>query len=385
MRFISTLFALIILTSGCSNEAPDSGLDSFVDNPRYGAWQEAEEPPLRFVLEQTWGIEDGEPEDMIARIGPFQVDVSGNVYLLNGREGTLRSWDAEGDHRWTASGKGEGPGEFQQAYSMIYDGDSSLYVFNQSGSRIDRFSTSGEFQESITTESLGLSRLAGIGMLGPDMMAASETLWGKIGVGVRVLSRETGAWALADSFDIDQTGDTEWPRGVSSGPTVLVFKDGLANGSNSEYRIELRDTGGEVKQTITRNVDGMVRSGVHEDGNTVMISTFSGLQTPVPVGNGYHLVESWWPTEEIDPDEQVRAMMEARQSGASVSNAVENQSTLDLYDADFKLLYSLESPGRGHEAFGRVLTADDEGRIYAITNADFPQIGRYRVEITQPE
>lgn len=147
-----------------------------VSNPRDGLWQNAANAPIQFVLEQTWGVEDGEPEEMLARVGPLEVDASGNIYMLDSRAPMLISWDASGNHRWTLSAKGEGPQEFQSAWSMIFDGQSSLYVFNQSGSRIDRISSDGEFLDSFTTESLGLPRLGGIGMPSPDVIVASETL-----------------------------------------------------------------------------------------------------------------------------------------------------------------------------------------------------------------
>lgn len=385
MRHFIALFFLLLVFVGCSENASDVMETSRVDNPHHGDWQGAETPPIRFVLEQTWGIEDGEPEEMLARIGQMEIDAKGNIYMLDGQAGTLASWDAEGNHRWMIAGKGEGPGEFQYAFSMVYDGVETLSVFNQSGSRLDRFTTSGEFQGSTDTESFGFSSLNGIGMLDANRMVTSETLWGVLGTGVRVLSNDSGSWALADSFDVDQTGAFDMPEGVSSGPTIDVVDGQIVNGHTSHYRIEFRAADGLVTKTVTREFEGLVRVGVGEDGNTTMIANFSQLNTPMPVGSGYYLVEAWWPEKAFDPDERVRLMMAQRNGGTPLGESIQNLSTLDLYDGAFNLLYSLESPGRGHEAFGRILSTDAQGRIYAVTKADFPQIGRYRVEITPPE
>lgn len=385
MRHFIALFSLFLVFVGCSENASDMMDTSRVDNPHHGDWQDAETPPIRFVLEQTWGVEDGEPEEMLARIGRMEIDAQGNIYMLDGQAGTLASWDAEGNHRWTIAGKGEGPGEFQYAFSMVFDGAESLYVFNQSGSRLDRFTTSGEFQESTNTESFGFSSLNGIGMLDANRMVTSETLWSVLGTGVRVLSNESGSWALADSFDVDQTGDFDMPEGVSSGPKIDMVDGQIVNGHISHYQFEFRAADGLVTKTVTREFEGLVRVGVGEDGNTTMIANFSQLNTPMPVGSGYYLVEAWWPEKAFDPDERVRLMMAQRNGGTPLGESIQNLNTVDLYDGAFNLLYSLETPGRGHEAFGRILTTDDQGRIYAVTKADFPQIGRYRVEITPPE
>lgn len=378
-RFVlPVLFALILF--GCASDPSPTPTDRFVNNPHDGLWQNAENAPIRFVLEQTWGVEDGEPEEMLARIGRIEVDTDGNIYLLDGQAATLMSWDAEGNHRWTLSGKGEGPGEFRYAYSMVYDGNESLYVFNQSGMRIDRFSTDGVFQESIPTESLGFTSLGGIGMPAPDVLVASEATFGSFGLGIRILRSEAGVWAVADSFEIDQSEGREVPRGIASSPSVHLVNGWIVNGHVSRYQFEIRNQSGDVERTMTRELDGLVPPGIAEVGNSRMIANFSQLGSMLPVADAYYLVEASWPDREIDPDEQARIMLETRRQ----EQPWENLSTLDLFDAAFNLLYSLESPGRGHEAFGRILTTDDQGRIYAVTKADFPQIGRYRVEITPP-
>ncbi len=381
MRLLALAIAIIAVGSGCVNNSDGELNSTDVHNPRLGIWQDAAEPPVRFVLEQTWGVEDGEPEDMIARIGRIVVDQAGNLYSLDGQSATLTSWDSEGQHRWTLSGEGEGPGEFRYAFSMVHDGDGSLYVFNQSGTRVDRFSTEGQFLESTPTESVGYGSLGGIGMPSPDVLVASERVSGIWGAGIRVLRRESSGWVAADSFNIDQSEGQEVPPGLFSGPPVQVLGKAVVNGHVSRYQFEFRDLTGQVERTVTRSVQGLVPPGVAVDGNSRMIAIFSQLGTVHLAADGFYLVEAFWPDQDIDPNAEATIMLKTRRTDQPWSN----QSTLDVFDSDFQLLYSIESEGRGHEAFGRVLASDTQGRIYAVTNAEFPQIGRYRVEISAPE
>lgn len=111
-----------------------------------------------------------------------------------------------------------------------------------------------------------------------------------------------------------------------------------------------------------------------------MISNFSQLGQMRPAAGGYYLVEASWPDQEIDPDSETRIMLQTRRRGFPWGTI----STLDLYDASFNLLYSIDRSNDEEQLFGRILTSDNQGRIYAAMNTDFPQIGRFRVEVTPP-
>ena len=54
------------------------------------------------------------------------------------------------------------------------------------------------------------------------------------------------------------------------------------------------------------------------------------------------------------------------------------------YNSKFELLYSWTTPDNSHEDFRSIEGWDREGKIYVAMNTDFPQIGRFRVEVTPP-
>jgi len=375
------LSALLMLSlSACQTKDQVSESDPSI-NPAYGIWQDAEESPISFVLEQTWGVKDGTETEMLGRIGAVQVDAEGNIYFMDYQSWQLSSYAADGSHRWSTGNEGDGPGEFKQAFSFVSDHEEYLYVANQSGRKIDRFSFDGQFVSTFSTEEIGFSRLGLVGMLDPRTMVASESVDGSFGTAIRVLRQEGESWAVADSFTVRQMEEVNVPPGVSSGPSVRVLDGNIAVGHVGKYQIDLRDNRGNVTQTITRDIRGPIRPGMMEDGNARMIANFSVLSPPIQLDGGYHLVSGYWPVDDIDPDETVRQM---RDDPESARNR-ENESTLDVYDEEFRLLYSIESEGVGFEDFRRIVGHDERGRIYALMNTDFPQIGRFRVEITLPD
>lgn len=379
MKKHSYLLLIGSLIAGCASEhANDIGL-SEVDNPHDGLWQDAPDVPFRFVLEQTWGVEEGPEEFMFNGIGALQIDSAGNIYHLDSRASKLSSFDALGNHRWSTGREGDGPGEFKQAYSMVLDGGEYLIVFNQLGHRIDRFDLDGSYIDSRLSVSLDQTMLGSIGMLNAATLVTSTPAIGFLGRNIVIISIES-EWKVMTSFSIDQTGDLEFPAGVSLGPDVSILDGFIVNSHVSDYLFEFRDTTGTVRSRVSRDMKKLVRPGIQDGSSGSAIANFSTMNAPVRITDNYYLATGNWPVDRIDPDERLSRMMDR----SSPLDPLEYESTIDLYDAQFELLYSWTTPDISHEDFRSIQGWDQAGKIYAVMKTDFPQIGRFRVVVTPP-
>ena len=379
MRKYGYIFLVGSLIAGCASGPVHETGWSQVNNPHDGLWQDADEVPFRFVLEQTWGVEEGPEEFLLSRIWEIQVDDDGNIYILNNGAGELSSFNAQGGHRWTVGRIGEGPGEFHRVSSMIYDGSEHIFIFNQSGSRIDRFTLEGEYVDSHATERFGHSSLRGVGMLNAETIVAKDSPSGIFGIEIVIISMKAD-WNLVTSYIIDQSGDLDIPAGLSSSLDVNVMDGFIVNSHLSKYLFEFRDSTGTVHSRVTRDIDKLVRPGTHVNGGLRVIALFGGMNTPIRLADTYYVATGFWPADHIDPDERAARLTDR----SSPPERVEYESTIDLYNAQFELLYSWTTPDNSHEDFRSIEGWDREGKIYVAMNTDFPQIGRFRVEVTPP-
>lgn len=376
--FLVLAVALAPLVVGCGGNATES-TSSHVSNPKDGSLQNEAAIPFSFVLEQTWGEEDGADEQLLPAISSLSVDRDGNIYLYDRRAEQLLSYDSQGAHRWTVGTKGEGPGELNNVYGVVYDAAGYLYLFNQQGTRIDRFTLDGAYVDNQLAEPLGYSMLFGIDMLNATTLLASAPAWGIIGTKVVVIDI-ANQWKTVTEFTIDQTGDMKLRDGVSSGPNVEVFNGQIVNSNVTEYVIETRDTTGTVLSSFSRDIDKLIRPGFYASGNTSSISTYSSLGTPLYLNDDLFLVAANWPKSALDPDQILKEQME----NSTPRPKYDVEYVFDFYNADRKLLYSLTTLNKEGLPFSGLIGSDTHGKLYAMMNTPFPQIGRFRVELTNP-
>lgn len=149
---LSTWFPLIILM-GCSYEGDSSIKHPTKENlPSNGNVLNAEEIKLNAddpesvmllsVLENMREVSPigefyGAEEEMFGRIDDIVFDAFDRVYLLDNGKQLIRVFGYDGEYITTLGRQGQGPGEFENARSMVIYNDELLLVNN--GYRIEVF------------------------------------------------------------------------------------------------------------------------------------------------------------------------------------------------------------------------------------------------------
>lgn len=367
------LFCVISMVS-CSSQSTNS--DDVVENPTYGVWQDLEQSPIAFELEQTFG---NNRDIMFPSIGRLQgpvADAEGNIYVIDGEKGTMYSFAPNGDLRWKKGKKGRGPGDFERPRGLVTNGE-FLYTANVSGSRIDQFDLEGNLINTTTLEPLGLSFISVEGILSDSLLIASSTIMGDFGVEVTILN-------TADNFDkvsqfkIFASTDLDLPPNFGSGFDIAIIDSLIAAGNIQDYAIQFYNSDGEKIKTIKRDFDKLMRSGYVDFGSSQVISGYGSLNAPTLLSEDYFLTTLDWPTNVDDPDQFLRKSWD-NPDAPEVMYAY----SMDLYSNDGRLLYSREGEGNTPE-IGTITYVDSQGNIYTKTNEPFPQIRRYNFTITSP-
>lgn len=346
-----------------------------VENPRYGPFQDSPGDILTFEEEATFGSEDGELEEILSWVQAIAVDDNGNVYLLE--PSRIVAFDPAGRLLWSSGTQGQGPGEFQGPRGLAFDGTDRLITINQSGTRIDEFDLDGKYVMSTPVESTGFSRLSLRFALDDGTLVAHRTSFGKLGATIVLLHRSP-EWSVSQTIEIDQTGDLEISRNAGDAPVAYEWNSMLAISHTQRYEYAMYDSSLNERIVVRRNVPEFTRMGVAVSGNSTSVREFSFLGPPVPLSADYNLTSGYWPTNVSDPDETVRL------SRSGNRPEIITHRTMDLYDGDWNLLYSLENENLEALNLGDVMAYDKGGVIYTFRTAPFPQVVRYRVGVELP-
>lgn len=372
---IVVLFCLVALIS-CSEQSNEQS--SISENPTFGIWQDLPEPPIAFDLIQTFGDNEELMLPQSYRLQGPVTDQNSNLYVIDGQNGVLYSFDPDGNLRWEMGKKGRGPGDFEQPRGLVTDGE-YLYTANVSGSRIDQFDMDGNFITSTSLESLDLNFNAVEGFLYDSLLVTSSTVMGQLARQVTLLNTKDNL-NIVNQFKIESSSNTDLPEGLGYSFSIQVIDSLIAAGNIQGYKIHLFNSQGEKVKSITRDFDKLMRPGFVQSGSSRSIRGYGSLNAPIHLPSGFYLTTLSWPTNVDDPDRY----LERSQGEDSNVPPITFKNSLDLYRSDGTLLYSLEEEGRT-PSIGSLDHVDTQGNIYTKIDDPFPQIRKYAVTINSPE
>lgn len=201
---------LSILLIGCTNGKKESSDVDYevVANPEYGALQDYENPPFQFELIDSILIETPD-DDLIASIDNIMTGPEGNIYFMDRQQWKLISFSEDGTFRWMTGQKGKGPGDFENAYSMVTDGK-SIFIGNIGGSRLDEFDFSGNFIKSINMPKT-LDFASVLKFTDNNFLVASSSVWASLARNVHYLKLYEDSVVAESQFVIDNSAGIDVP------------------------------------------------------------------------------------------------------------------------------------------------------------------------------
>ncbi len=387
MNLRSIVVLLILFGAAACSESPQwqgtieerDGV-VWVSNPAGGLWQEREPAPLRFELEQVFGVEAEPTEAIIGQPLGVAVDDDQNLYVLDRQLSHIISFAPDGSVRWIAAREGQGPGELYQPRSMAQMGG-ALYVVNQSSTIVSIWDTNGDYHGSQPLQEIGVDRSALAGALPPDLLVFAGTLMGKTGVSVTVV-KIGEPWEVTAHFEHDALPDDTLAQHFGMSVDARTTDGSIAVGGNTNYDLRLFDRDGKLARVITREVDYLRPAGTHAiEGGSSMIAGFGGVYGLIQLPGGHWLTSASWPTNVDDPNDAVRRMMEARQGDDEFTT--EFMASIDLFDPEGRFLYSVFTERERTPEIGSILFVGPDERLYTQVSEPFPQIRRYQVVIEE--
>ena len=341
----------------------------YVHNPSGGLWQDRDPAPVRFELEQVFGVDTEPADEIIGDTDPHgvAVDGEGNVYVYDEGAGQLIAFAADGSVRWRTGRKGQGPGELDHPRGIAWDGDSSIWVANASLQRLDVWSTGGEFLATHSLADRGLPTGMLLGFLDPTTFAVEDgspqaLAGGELGI------VDVAAWETLAQVDIDvATTDLSLNRWVVS----MAVTDGVvAVGDVDSYELHFFDRKGALIRVISRDFDRMV--GQVASGNTPVMYSF--LEPAVRLPTGHWLTVSLWVDVEDADVDLTRRLAEGTLSDRPF------RASVDVFDPEGRFLYAHGSDGPV-PLIGQLQLVGPDGKLYTTASDPYPQVRRYRVDI----
>lgn len=367
-RTLESLAAItLLLIAGCTSSA-ETERPVVVENPFEGS---LESVPLAFEVDQVFGAEEEPQEEVLARVRDVEVDEGGNVYVLGNDR--VVAFARDGTFRWEIDGQGDGPGELSRASRIALHPSGDLYVDNQFATRYEVFSNDGSFIRSIPVNTMGHNRISLVGFIDDSTAVGHRAMSGVLGTTVMVL--DTGEeWSVRREFVVDQEEDPEIPEFLTREPDVELLGNHIALTNVVRYEISILTLEGDTVRVVRRDAPDYLRPGVatFENGQRGT-ALFSSLEGPVRLGTGHYVTSGFWPTNVTDPDEAATLAFRGEAAPADFYR------TLDIYDADWQLLYSVDREAFEELGVEEVAVTGDEAFLYTMEIEPYPRVVRYRV------
>ena len=362
------LACLVFIFWGCTpDQNPQS--DVVISNPEYGSWQDFDNPPFEFKLIDTFDFESFD-ELVIGDISFLISDTENNLYFLDSSQSKLISIDSDGNLRWETGQPGRGPGDFQFPLGLVTDGE-FLYLSNIMATRLDKYAIQGNFIQSYE---FGPELYMGIpiGITNNNQVVIRTRLDGKIGSSINLVELAADSLITVTVQEYDQTNGLEMFERANEGANMTVHNNSIIEGNLFEYASTFYDLDQDTIKTVSRNFDSIVRPGIASVNGREQVSTFSLVDPPSFLNDGYYLARAEWPANVENPDQVVEDGLRGNQKEVTYRNS------LDLFNSDDELLYSFESDGKQSE-FGELLHTDNNGFVYFLTNDPAPAIQKYQL------
>lgn len=337
------------------------------------------EDHLELKLVQTYGVlsDPNSPEYLYEKNEVF-IDSLGNLYVCSDDRYSdshrLVSFSREGEFLWAVDDMGQGPGELRAVFGCAWNGINALYLGNQAGSRIDRFSLDGGYTDSQLAHFFGSSQSTVAGYVTEnELLVLKNYLMGELGAMLNIID-VSNLWTSVDSFVVIQSGSHTISSRVGFAPPVSVVEDHIVVGDLTKYSYKWYTSTGQIVDSLTRpNLNFTSPVTREDDESRTFIKQFSEMY-PLVDSEDYYIGGAEWP-ESIDA-EKYRSKMK----GGTAKPSYTTNYSLDFFDKEKKTIRLSVDP----QDFDikKVIAVDQDGYIYASLISDEHAIGRFSFKIT---
>jgi hypothetical protein len=366
------LIAICLLCS-CSNTPKNSTINedgvSVISNPQYGEHQQNEAPPLSLQLVTTFS--SGETSGvLLSDIESGFTTEEGALFIFDNDLNKLIRFNSTGEVSWAKGTEGEGPGDFEGVNSIAWDGNQTIYIANNYGSRIDRYDLDGNYIESLNLENqIGKKYFSIEGFL-DDQLVLSTANWGEFSRTFYLMNIENSI-ELIRSFTFDLSGEMEIPPSMNEFSKVKIIDNQLVVPDLLQFRYFIYNSDSTLVKQIDRETDWIVAPGFFRTDDDEYIGTFSRVRPLFDVGK-YYIGSAYWP-ENVKESSRI---LQNFFSGNEIEVLYKN--TLDIYSQEHTLLYSFISEGETNSTYGTPFLSD-QSFVYTIHEETNPEIRKYKI------
>ena len=385
-RLATIAASLVTFVGACGGRPSSDLLDSWagtmeerdgavwVTNPPEPLWPDDGQPRLELELEQVFGVDEAPEEAMLAAIRDIAVDDAGRVYILDHSDDRLAAFAPSGELLWSDGRPGQGPGELQRSLAVVWNGADLLYVANQSGTRIDTWSTAGRYLDTLLLADFGIPKIWDFGFTAPSTAIVLSRAGARVEARVLSVGQD---WELTGSFTIAASRHFEQPGRMTLGVDSRVIVGALVFGSLFDHEFRTFRTDGRPDRVVQRSQTDFASAVIDLEQQTVGLFG-EYVRAPVRLEGGLWLVQADWPTNMDDP------IGFLRRSFAGETTPVEKRHMLDLFDAEGRWLTGRVWDHPDRPPFGAIEMIGPDGKIYTSMHDPFPQVRRYRLVVRAP-
>lgn len=319
----------------------------------------------------AFNIGDGEQSDVFfSSISDVTSDPQQNIYVLERRPVGLYSYSAEGQLQWKIDDEGAGPGELNRPGSIRFFAN-KLLVGNQSSSRIDLLTPSGEFVESWTSDELNSKRFSLVGVTDDSLLAISMTVEMKYGVTIRLLSLDD--FHVVEERTIDLESDNPPPRQIRLKLPVSLEGNRIAIGHFYEDSFRLFDQQLDITSNIPSSDGNFIAPIMKVTNGNPSIHIPISNSSPRPIEGKYWFTKISWP---LDVGSEAEYMTQLQLLGA---DELPRHTSARLFSADGKLMEVVYDGPAENSEFYKIHHANN-GLLILQFNENDPVLSIYRLK-----
>ena len=366
--FLSCFFLAAVLITSAAN-----GQSKTITNPHHPAQPDSVDEMIRVTLVAEFGGDDAPTEALISGPAGVAMAANGNVYIVDAMANQIKMFTAEGTFLKTIGSPGEGPGEFSRPYAFFTDGTTYLYVQDNNNTETERFLLDGTFVDKHTMSELGLRQPNLVGVLAPSKLVYAQSVRGTYGLDITIVDTSKD-WEVSSTFVYSNwaPGDLSQSMAIPAEVTVAENKIIVAHPFRYEYRIH--DESGSVLAEMKRDFEGLIPPYAGKFREMEVVRFFSNLLNPIRLNEDLWLGRAIWPTNLESP----KAFFDAIAAGSPPK--LIDDSTWDLFDADWNLKYSLSRKQILSVVGGRgTIGTDGQGHIFVISETG--SVLKYKIDV----